>query len=69
LSSKHYFYILMFSFSFLLKLNLSHNFLIPPYLFEICHMMIFNVICEMRSITYTNIIMQKVYKCLSFQLK
>jgi hypothetical protein len=68
LSSKHYFYILMFLF-FLWKLNLSNNFFIPPYLFEICHMMIFNVTCEMRSITYTNIIMQKISRCSSFRLK
>jgi len=37
----------------LFRWNLNHNFFIPLYLLEICHIMIFNVTCEMGWITYT----------------
>jgi hypothetical protein len=34
------FYNLVFFFVFLLKWSLKHNFFIPPYVLEICHIMI-----------------------------
>ncbi len=46
------FYKLMFYFIFV-QMNLNHNFFIPPYLLKICHIVIFNVTCEMGWITYT----------------
>ncbi len=33
------------------------NFFNAPYLLEICHVMTFNSTCEMKSITYHNIVM------------
>jgi hypothetical protein len=45
-------YKLMFSFIFVEMTCLNHNFFIPPYLLEIYHIMIFNVTCKMKSITY-----------------
>jgi hypothetical protein len=38
------------------------NFFNPPYLFEICHVMIFSSTCEMKSIAYHNIVMSKISK-------
>jgi hypothetical protein len=45
------FHTLVFSFIFA-KMYLSHIFFIPFYMFEIYHIMIFNVTCELKSITY-----------------
>ncbi len=43
---------------FLKKWNLSHViFYNAPYLFEICHVMTFSSTCEMKSVTYHNIVM------------
>jgi hypothetical protein len=44
------------------------NFFNPPYLLEICHVMIFSSTCEMKLITYHNIVMSKISKW-SFQPK
>jgi len=41
-----------FFFFFFFEMYLSHNIFIPLYMFEIYHIMIFNVTCEMKSITY-----------------
>jgi hypothetical protein len=38
------------------------NFFNPPYLLEICHVMIFSSTCEMKSIVYHNIVMSKISK-------
>jgi len=45
LSSKTKCFYKLFIYLFLLKLNFNHNFFIPPCLFELCHIMIFNVTC------------------------
>jgi hypothetical protein len=38
------------------------NFCDPPYLLEICHVMMFTSTCEMQSIAYKNIVMSKICK-------
>jgi hypothetical protein len=38
------------------------NFFNPPYLLEICHVMIFSSTCEMKLIAYYNIVMSKICK-------
>jgi hypothetical protein len=38
------------------------NFFNTPYLLKICHVMIFSSTCEMKSISYHNIVMLKVSK-------
>ncbi len=47
---------------FLLKWNLSHaiSMIHLNYLLEICHVMIFTSTCQMKSITYHNIIISKI---------
>ncbi len=63
-------YKLMFSFIFVEMTCLNHNVFILLCLLEIYHIMIFNVTCEMKSITYIyNNIMWKISKCSYFHLK
>jgi hypothetical protein len=38
------------------------NFFNPPYLLEICHVMIFSFTCEMKLVAYHKIIMSKICK-------
>jgi hypothetical protein len=38
------------------------NFLNTPYLLEMCHVMTFSSTCEMKSVTYHNIINSKICK-------
>jgi hypothetical protein len=38
------------------------NFLNPPYILEIYHVMIFSSTCEMKSIAYHKIVMSKISK-------
>jgi hypothetical protein len=38
------------------------NFFNAPYLFEICDVMTFSSTCEMKLVTYHNIVMSKICK-------
>ncbi len=63
LSSKTLCFINEYFLLFFVEMELKPcNFFNPPYLLEICRVVIFSSTCGMKLVAYHNIVMSKIYK-------